>query len=1179
MKKILFLFSFLFFSGEAGFFGFEFGKRAVKTQFIVSAYEEKKQQLEVLKKELATIEETEKNKNAEVKKQIEIFDQAQEDIKEKKQSASGLDLGFLNKKDLLLGDIRQSLMEGQRIDKETVYHIKKTIETLDQYIANPVFADLRIQDKTSYQFDEFQNISKQLLSSEEELSRYREERKRFEDERNNNNRQLEQLNQELKQKERDQKGFTPNKEAEEAYDIRQKNEILDLEIKLLKAKIGTLDEKGREIKQELELTSLRIFIAKIKVDIFRKDLAKVDRKLWVNEADLQAAQKMLESKRQENTDKQNRYSKELADLAIKRDTLQHSFDKTNNALLVPIKDLRQLSEWLFDPATSGDEVAFYKIALINEHLQTTERTIEFLEAKQLLNKILVLNDELQLETLKAWLMITQRKLISDEVDRQSKLSYFNNKKADIERDLEEIKNKDTSVTNLMSIETRALSHIKQRFETLKEQKASFVKRYGESAYKTTIENLKKSQEQINEQLNINGQLIKMYSTIVATLSDMQRHVNIIIRKMESLGGVWQRAAGAITWEGIKSTIPDFKIFLEDLINIVSQSNITDAMGWLKLLVQDPINILNIIFVLFLLAALYLILAISLPVLGKLLINVQRTSGWKFLASSLMSILTFLRSHLLGIFIWGTLFCIIRYEMIIEVGVRAKILFYLLSIPYLCYLAQKFIKDYLIANEKFMSESFSKRFTMVFRFFLFATIMILFFREAFLITTYGHSELPTILLAIYSIIVRASIVFLITKELILDALPAHGKIWLFIKDQIDQYYTIFLVILIALIIMSDPFVGYSRLVGTVLQGSLWTVILAALFWWVQRLLKRYSSTLFFSSGETVRERFSYAKTWYALFIVVSFAVLIALLIFFFAKIWNYPVSFENITSFFNFEIVKVKGDLPGQTIPITVRSLVVLVAFIFGGFFSASVFNRYVLDRIYNLLQVDAGVQNTISRITSYLIVIIILIIGLSRSGLSGWIPGAIISLGVLIAFAIKGPADDFVSYFIILVERFIKIGDYIRLNDVTSEISGVVRKITPRSVILRKKNAYNIIIPNSKITKSLVLNWNYTRGYFAFEDLSVTVAYASDPMKVKEVLLNILDENPTILKNPSPIVRISSFSLSGYEFMIRGYLSSSNVLNQWDIRSDIRFAIAQEFKKAKIKIAVPVRDVILEKTK
>lgn len=1180
MKRIIFLLAILSFSiSKGGVFGLDFlSKKTPKTQFIVTEYEEKKQKFERLKKDLVDLEVQEKNIIKEINVQLESLTKDEKLIKSKKTQASAFNVDFLNKQESIIRDIKQLLGEFQQVRRQGIYHLKKNIEALEHYISNPVFSDLRIADKASYQFSEFQNFSKQLLSTQEELVRFRDEKKRLEDELSNNTRQFEQVEQELKQKEKEQEKFSPSVAQANLDDLRQKSELIDWEINLLKAKKNFLEEKGKTLQRELALINFQFFITKIKVDNFKKDLAKIDRKLWVNESDIQTLQASVEEKKQENAQRQDRYVHELAELTVKRDKLQKSFDALNEKLPVPVKDLRQLSEWLVEPKTTGNEIAFYRVAYLNDQLQTIERNMALIEAMQALSRIQITGDELQLESMKAWLTVTQRRLMHDDADRQIKLNFFVAKKADIERELEEYKNKENSISNLMSLETRAVSHIKQLVEKLKERKTDFVKQYSGNDYNAVMEQLEQSQKQLNEQLNLNGQLIKLYSSITSSLSDMKRQAEMIIRKLEGIGGIWQRSAGAITWEGMKSTIPDIKFFWEDLINIVSHSSLTETGAWFRQIFGDPINILNMIFAFLLLAALYFLLVISVPLLSKLLNKAQRKHGWQFLLNSLAALFSFLNSHLLGIFLWAVLFCITRFGIIIDLGVRVKVLVYLFSIPYLCYLSHRFIRYYLRENGKFMSEAFRERFSWVFRLFMFATIIILFFREAFIMTTYGHSELPTILLAIYSIITRASLVFLImTKELILDALPNRGKVWLFIKDQISQYYLVFLVIIIALIIMSDPFVGYSKLVTSVLQGTLWTIILVAAFWWLQKILKRYSSGLFFvSTGETVKERFSYAKTWYALFIIVSFVVLITLIVFLFAKIWGYPVSTDNIVNFFNVEITKIKGERLGETIPITVWSIVRLVAFVFGGFLVATIFNRYILERIYNLLQVDSGVQNTISRITSYVIVLIIVIIGLTNIGLGSWIPVALGALVVGVAFAIKGPIEDFVSYFIILVERFVKIGDYIRLNDVTSEISGVVRKITPRSVILRKKNAYNIIIPNSKITRSLVLNWNYARSYFAFEDMYITIAYSADPMKVKDTLLKILDENPSVLKSPIPIIRIINFTLSGYEFLIRGYLSSSNVLNQWDIRSDIRFAIAQEFKKAKIKIAVPVRDVTLE---
>jgi len=1148
-------------------------------QIILSEYEEKKQYLSSLEDERKEFETKIKEKEDEHKKLINDLENALNDIKIEKSKSSVLELEFLSKQETLLTEIKQSLNDSLRNTKQSLYYLKKDIDALEQYVNNPMFEDLRVQEKTSYQFEEFQSISKRLLSAEDELNRHKDEKKRLEGELSKTTAQVDQLAQELKQKEKEQQSFSPSKNSEVSVDeFRKKSVLLDLEVRLLKRKMESLDQKRLELQRELDLSHIQIFAVKKRVDLFKKDLARVDRKLWVSDADIQEFQKTIDDKKQENAKRQAKHAKEITTLTTDRDNSQKEFEELNEALPASVKDVRQLSEWLIEPNSVGDEVGFYKVAFAHDQLQIVDRRLALALAKQDLNSFQVSSLELQVEIMKTWLMITQRRLMGDDEDRQDKLSFFNTKRNEIERELNDFKNKDNAIANLMSIESRALSQIKLRREKLQSSKAKFVKQYGESSYKQALELLNKSQEKINQQIDLNGQLIKAYSSVVAILTDMKQQIDVVTTKLEALGGIWQRAAGAVTWEGIKSTIPELQFFWEDLVNIFSQPSVQDVSLWFRQLFTSLSILLNLLFIALLLIALYFLLAVTLPLTSKVLVKKQKKYGWQLFVNSVATLLQFFHDHLLDIFIWASLFVIIRYGLILEIGVRAKVIFYLLSIPYLCYIARAFILFYIENNKKFISGTFQARLSKVLQFFLFSTIIIYFFREAFLITTYGRSEIPTILLAIYSIITRASLVFLImTKELIIDALPSRGKIWNFAKEQIDHYYNLFLVVIIALIIMSDPFVGYGRLVSVVLQGAFWTILIIVTFWWLQRSLKQYSAYIFFvETGEGLKERFSYAKTWYALFIVLSFAILIGVTALFLAKTWGYPVSFESIRDFFNFEIVPVRGDVPGEIISVTPRSIMVLIAFIFGGFFIASMFNRYVLDRIYNLLQVDMGVQNTVSRISSYFIVIIIVVIGLSRVGLGNWIPYALGFLAVGFAFAIKGPADDFVAYFIILVERSIKIGDYIRLDRIDSEVSGVVRKITPRSVILRKKNSYNLIIPNSKITKSYILNWNYARGYLAFEDMKIVVSYDADPIEVKDVFLKVLEENSAILKSPQPIIRITNFALNGYQFMVRGYVSSSNVLNQWDICSDIRFAVTQAFKKHGIKLAVPVCDVKLE---
>jgi small-conductance mechanosensitive channel len=169
-----------------------------------------------------------------------------------------------------------------------------------------------------------------------------------------------------------------------------------------------------------------------------------------------------------------------------------------------------------------------------------------------------------------------------------------------------------------------------------------------------------------------------------------------------------------------------------------------------------------------------------------------------------------------------------------------------------------------------------------------------------------------------------------------------------------------------------------------------------------------------------------------------------------------------------------------------------------------------------------------------------------------------------IGWVLKDPMGDFIAYFIILVQRPVKIGDYVRIDE---ENRGVVRKITPRCVVMRRHNSVMIAVPNSDIIAKPLQNWNYVRGFIAFDDMNLTVGYEHDPALVKELLLKVLDEHPLILKSPQPIVRLNEFGPYGYIFMVRGYMSSNYTLDQWDIASDVRLAIVKVLAQHTIRVA------------
>ena len=87
------------------------------------------------------------------------------------------------------------------------------------------------------------------------------------------------------------------------------------------------------------------------------------------------------------------------------------------------------------------------------------------------------------------------------------------------------------------------------------------------------------------------------------------------------------------------------------------------------------------------------------------------------------------------------------------------------------------------------------------------------------------------------------------------------------------------------------------------------------------------------------------------------------------------------------------------------------------------------------------------------------------------------------------------------------------------------------------------------------------------------VHHKEDPARVKELFLEVVNEHTRILKSPAPIIRLVEIAPNGYRFLIRGFLSSTYTLDQWNIAGDIRIAIILRLRKEGIALAVPVVQV------
>lgn len=231
------------------------------------------------------------------------------------------------------------------------------------------------------------------------------------------------------------------------------------------------------------------------------------------------------------------------------------------------------------------------------------------------------------------------------------------------------------------------------------------------------------------------------------------------------------------------------------------------------------------------------------------------------------------------------------------------------------------------------------------------------------------------------------------------------------------------------------------------------------------------------------------------------------------------------------------------------------------------FQRWLNSNVLQRTNMDSGAQNSVSSGIGYVGYFIAALVALRYSGIDlsklALIAGA---LSVGIGFGLQNVVNNFVSGIILLIERPIRVGDWIIVG--TNE--GYVRNISVRATQLETFDKQSIIIPNSELINASVGNWmlkNKTGRLI----LPVGVSYDSDVEQVRSLLMNIVEDEKRVLKNPAPFIYFKDFGDNALMFEVRVFLKDvSEIIS---VGSDMRFAIRKALKEVDISIPFPQRDV------
>ncbi len=229
--------------------------------------------------------------------------------------------------------------------------------------------------------------------------------------------------------------------------------------------------------------------------------------------------------------------------------------------------------------------------------------------------------------------------------------------------------------------------------------------------------------------------------------------------------------------------------------------------------------------------------------------------------------------------------------------------------------------------------------------------------------------------------------------------------------------------------------------------------------------------------------------------------------------------------------------------------------------------RALSERVLPQTKLDSGLRYSISAGLGYVGITLAAVLGIAVLGIDltsiALIAGA---LSVGIGFGLQNVVNNFVSGMILLVERPIKVGDWV----VVGANEGFVKRIQVRATELETFQRASVIIPNSELLSTAVVNWTHKDRYGRVE-VRVGVAYGTDTRKVRDILLACARQHDKVLTWPEPFVVYQDFGSSSLDFELRCF--TSDVLYRVIIASDLRYAIDDRFREEGIEIPFPQRVV------
>lgn len=254
------------------------------------------------------------------------------------------------------------------------------------------------------------------------------------------------------------------------------------------------------------------------------------------------------------------------------------------------------------------------------------------------------------------------------------------------------------------------------------------------------------------------------------------------------------------------------------------------------------------------------------------------------------------------------------------------------------------------------------------------------------------------------------------------------------------------------------------------------------------------------------------------------------------------------------------DMSATFVPMAIKAVLILTV----GFFITRWLTK-ILQRWLGKLELEPPVRQLLLRVSWLLLMGVFVVLALTNLGVD--LLPVVAGLGVAgagVAFAMQGVLGNLFAGLTIIFTKPFRVGEYVSMIGV----EGRVEDIKLFNTVLSHPDMSRVVVPNRQIVGEILHNYGAIRQL----DVVVGVAYSTDLNLALATVTEVLQQNPRVLKEPAPVIRVATLADSSINIVIKPWV---NVPDYGPAIGEVNKAVVEAFRARGVSIPFPQREIRL----